>query len=235
MKVFRRPSAWALALVVLAGCASTNVTSREEYQGAKLPRPDRIIVRDFAATPSDLAPDTPMATLVDEHSRPQTAQEVAAGRKLGSQLAAELAAKIRAMGLPAVTAQGQAAPRVGDLVITGYLTTVQPGSATERLVVGFGEGSAKLSTHAEGWWMSERGLVRVGRGNVTSDSGEAPGVAAPLVVAAASGNPVGLLVSGGARLYQYETGSDTIEAEAKRTADLIAEKIRPKFQEEGWI
>jgi hypothetical protein len=235
MTLFRRAAPWALALVVFAGCASTSVTSREEYTGPKAPRPDRIIVRDFAGTPDDIAADTPMATAVAQHSRPQTAQEIALGRKLGAELATELAARIRDMGLPAVTARGQPAPRVGELVITGYFTTMQSGSEAERMVVGFGAGSAKLATHAEGWWMSERGLVRVGRGDLASGSGEMPGVAAPLVVSAARHSPIGLIVGGGAKLYQYETGSDTIEAEAKRTADEIAEKIRPKFHEQGWI
>jgi hypothetical protein len=43
------------------------------------------------------------------------------------------------------------------------------------------------------------------------------------------------LVDGGAAAYRYGTGEDTIEAAGKRTADEIAAKLRPKFQEQGWI
>jgi hypothetical protein len=83
--------------------------------------------------------------------------------------------------------------------------------------------------------MTEQGLQRVGRGNVASGSGQMPGVATPLAVTALTANPVGLIVGGGAAMYRYQTGEDTIEAAAKRTADEIAAKIRPKFEEQGWI
>jgi hypothetical protein len=62
-----------------------------------------------------------------------------------------------------------------------------------------------------------------------------PGLAAPLAVTALTANPIGLLVSGGGAAYRYGTGEDTIEAAGKRTADEIAAKLRPKFQEQGWI
>ena len=39
-----------LALVVLAGCASTKVTSQERLVTEKLPRPGHILVYDFSAT-----------------------------------------------------------------------------------------------------------------------------------------------------------------------------------------
>jgi hypothetical protein len=47
-----------LAVVVAAGCASTEVTERQRYEGAKLARPDRIIIiHDFTATPPMPRPD----------------------------------------------------------------------------------------------------------------------------------------------------------------------------------
>jgi hypothetical protein len=42
----------------MAGCASTEITERQRYEGAKLARPDRIIVHDFAATPADVHADS---------------------------------------------------------------------------------------------------------------------------------------------------------------------------------
>jgi hypothetical protein len=42
------------ALVVVAGCASTEVTERQRYEGEKLARPDRIIVRDFTSDPAEV-------------------------------------------------------------------------------------------------------------------------------------------------------------------------------------
>src|SRR5688572_13792339 len=100
MKPLHQPLTLAFALVVLSGCASTTVTSHEPYVGPKVPRPDRIIVRDFASSAADVAPDTPMEAPVLP-SRPLTAQQIVVGHNLGKQVANDLAANIRAMGLPA--------------------------------------------------------------------------------------------------------------------------------------
>ena len=49
-----------LVVIILAGCASSNVTAYQPYQG-KIARPDRIIVYDFAATPSELPSEVAIA------------------------------------------------------------------------------------------------------------------------------------------------------------------------------
>ena len=43
-----------LALLVVAGCAKTKITSRGELVTDQLPRPAHIWVYDFAATPADV-------------------------------------------------------------------------------------------------------------------------------------------------------------------------------------
>jgi hypothetical protein len=88
-----------VALFVVTGCASTEITRREANIGnEKLPRSNDILVYDFAATPADVPADAAVAGQVEQE--PQTAEEIAAGRQLGAQVAKELAADIRAMGLP---------------------------------------------------------------------------------------------------------------------------------------
>jgi hypothetical protein len=51
----------------------------------------------------------------------------------------------------------------------------------------------------------------------------------------ATGNPVGLVVGGGAKAYSEYTGSARIEGRAKAIAKEIADKSRPRFREQGWI
>jgi hypothetical protein len=53
-------------------------------------------------------------------SAPQTAAQLATGRKLGAEIAKDLVAELQTMGLPAVRAVGQPAPRVGDGLVVGY-------------------------------------------------------------------------------------------------------------------
>jgi len=224
-----------LPSVVVAGCASTTVTARQPYVGKWIARPDRIIVHDFAMTPADVPDGSAVAGQYAQHSTPQTAKEIEVSRKLGAQVAKELVAEIRGMGLPAVQAAGQPAPRIGDIVIMGYFESIDTGSAVKRIVLGFGSGTAELQTAVKGYLMTEQGLRRLGSGEVGSGGSKMPGVAVPLAVAVESGNPIGLIVSGGMKVEGEVTGNSTIEGAAKRTAKAIADQLRAACQKQGWI
>jgi hypothetical protein len=235
MRPLRSAPLWLFALVVLAGCASTKVVSQQPYEGPRIARPERIIVDDFAATPADVPAGS---AVVSEYSAPSTSmspEQIAAARKVGAEVARDLVTEIQNMGLPAVLATGQSPPKVGDLVIMGYFVSVQEGSAAERVLIGFGSGAADLKTVVEGYLMTAQGLRRLGSGELNSGGGKTPGVAVPLAVAVATANPVGLIVSGAAKVYGEESGSATIEGSAKRTAQEIGDKLKVAFQNQGWI
>lgn len=222
------------ALTLLAACASTEITSHQAYQGPKLPRPGRILVEDFAATPAEIPPGSPLAAQLAPATPPSTA-ELDVARQLGVAIATELVADLKAMGLPAARAADQPPPQVNDIVIRGYFVSVDEGSATKRMTVGFGAGAAELKTALEGYRMTPQGLQRLGSGQVTAGSGKVPGALAPLAVVVASGNPIGLIVNTAAKAQGESSGRETIQGAAKRTADEISTQLRPKFEQQGWI
>lgn len=51
----------------------------------------------------------------------------------------------------------------------------------------------------------------------------------------ATHNPLGLIVSAGMKAYGEKSGSDTIEGRASQTAREIADVLKKRFQQEGWI
>ena len=233
-----RPFATALArsvvaLLLLAGCAKTTVSDRQSYEGPRLARPDRIIVYDFAASASDLPAGYTVA--VDAPPASQTADDVSLGRKLGAEVAKEVVSQLQAAGLPAVQAAGQAPPRVGDVTIVGYFVSVDPGSVTKRVALGFGSGAASLQTVVEGYAMTNQGLRRLGSGEIQSEGPKAPGEALPLAMAVASGNPIGLIVSSAVKVGGEVSGMSTVEGSAKRTAKEIADQLKAAAQRQGWI
>jgi uncharacterized protein DUF4410 len=207
MRTLGLTARWLFALAVLAGCASSKVTAYRPYEG-KIARPDRIIVYDFAATPSDIPPEVAVA-LPGFAFPPQTPEQLAVGRKLGAEIAKALVTDIRNMGLPAVGAAGQPAPEVGDALIIGYFVSIDPGSGIDRVVLGFGSGAAELETVVKGFLMTAQGLRALGSGEIEAGGGKMPGGAVPLVVAVATANPVGLVVAGAAKAYGEASGSET--------------------------
>jgi hypothetical protein len=225
-----------IVLVTVAGCASTKVTKQQSTASdERIARPDRILVYDIAATPSDIGAGAAAAGRYAERSAPQTAEEIETGRKLGALIAAELVTAIRDMGIPAERAPRGTMPRVGDILIDGHFRSVDEGSAAERVVLGFGAGSAELTTVVEGYQMTESGLRKLGSREIDSEGGKTPGVAVPIAATVATANPVGLIVGGAMKVGGEATGSSQIEGSAKRTAEKIADELRVAFEKQGWI
>jgi len=237
MNWLRLAALGSLLLLASSACSSTKVVERESNVGdEKIARPDRILVYDFGSTLDDIPPDSPLAQQISTPETPPTEEALEAGRQLGAEVAKQLADQISAMGLPGVRAIDQPPPRPGELVIRGYFVSIDQGSATKRVLVGFGSGAADLKTFVEGYLMTEQGLRRLGSGEIDSGSrGSSPGLIVPLAVTIATANPIGLAVGGAVKLAGEATGSETIRASGKRTADLIAKELRPKFEEQGWI
>ncbi|MGH6916547.1 MAG: DUF4410 domain-containing protein [Geminicoccaceae bacterium] len=234
MKPLHHAASCLLALVVMTGCASTEVSDRQYYEGAPLARPDRIIIYDFTADPADVPAYSTFAAQMADAPAP-TPEQAELSRKLGAEVAKELVADLQGMGLPAVLAADQPAPQVDDIVIRGYFVSVDEGSAAERVMVGFGAGAAELSTAVEGYQMTAQGLRPLGRGEIKSGGGKLPGVVLPAAVLAATANPIGLVVGGAIKATGEATGSATIEGAAKRTAAAIAGQLREAAQKQGWI
>jgi hypothetical protein len=91
------------------------------------------------------------------------------------------------MGLPAERDSQQTTPRLNDIVIRGYLLSVEEGSAAKRVALGFGSGASELQTVVEGYQMANRGLRKLGFDTVDAGASKTPGAAVPLAVAIARG------------------------------------------------
>jgi hypothetical protein len=235
MKAGRR-LVWSLSIViVIAGCASTEVTDRQILVAGKIPRPDHILVHDFVATPADVPADSALAGHSAVQATPQTAEHIATGRRVGAEIATKLVGEIRAMGLPSDHASTGTRPQINDLVIRGYLLSVDEGSAAKRVAIGFGSGASHLSVAVEGYQMTAQGLRKIESETVAAGGSKGPGAAVPLGVAIATGNPVGLIVSTGMKVYGEETGRSKVEGRADQTAKKIAEELKSLFRQQGWI
>jgi len=221
------------ALLVVAGCASTKITSRDELVTGKIPRPAHIWVYDFAATAADLHANSALASQIS--ATPQTAEHIATGRKLGAEIAAELVEQIRGMGMPAEQAVAGTTPQINDIMIRGALISFKEGSEAERVGIGFGEGASDLRAAVEGYQMTAQGLRKLGGGTGDAGGSETPGAALGVASLLATHNPVGLIVSSAVKVEGEESGSSKVQGRAKQMAKEIADILKKRFQEQGWI
>ncbi len=224
-----------LAIFVAAGCAKTKVSNQQRLVYEKLPRPNQILVYDFAATPAEVPPDSTMAREFTIAATSQSPEHIQTGRQLGAQIATELAQRIREIGMPAMRAASGTTPQLNDIVIRGYLVSIDEGSAAKRVGIGFGSGGSELVSAVEGLQMTAQGLRKLGSGTVGSGSAKGPGAAVGVATFAATANPAGLIVSSGMKLYGEASGSSKVEGRAKQTAKEIADVLEKRFKEQGWI
>jgi len=224
-----------VALLVIAGCASTKVTGRDELVTGQIPRPNTIWVHDFAATPGDVPDESALAGQDLEHSTPQTAKEIAMGRQLGDEIASRLIEQINGMGMSAERASAGTTPQINDLVLRGYLISFNEGSAAKRIAIGFGSGASDLKVAVEGFQMTAQGLRKLGSGTTDAAGGKAPGADLGVLGLLATHNPAGLIISSGIKIYGEESGRSTVKGRAKQTAKEIADVLKKRFQEQGWV
>jgi hypothetical protein len=92
-----------------------------------------------------------------------------------------------------------------------------------------------LNTVVEGYTVTPRGWRSLGSGTLSSAGSKTPGIMVPAAVALATGNPVGLIVVGGIKIYRDASGKNSLDARAKPTADAIADALKTRFQDRGWI
>ncbi|MGC1387938.1 MAG: DUF4410 domain-containing protein [Steroidobacteraceae bacterium] len=203
-----------------AGCASTKETEREDLATGNLLQPNQIWVYKFAAMPAEVAAQSVFAGEASQGAAPLTAQQIAEGRKLGSEIATELIRQIQAMGLPATNASTTSRPQANDLVIEGSLLSIQQGSAAERVSTGLTAGESELKVAVEVYQMTANGMRLLGSSDVD-----------------ATGNktPAGLIVTTGMKVYGEESGSNTLEGGAKQIAEEISAALKRQFQKQGWI
>jgi len=220
---------------LFAGCASTKVSDQHQDVTGKIAKPGTIWVYDFVANAAELPADSSLAGQPDLDTTPQTADQIAAGQMFGAQIAVELVAQINGMGMTANEAGPGTKPQINDLVIRGYLLSMNAGSAVKRVAIGFGAGGSELKTAVEGFQMTANGLRKLGSGDVTAGGSKGPGTAVGLAAFIATANPIGLIVSTGTKVYGEASGSSKLEGRAKATAKEISDVLKKRFQQQGWV
>jgi hypothetical protein len=222
-------------LVLAAGCASTEVTDQRQFVTGPLPRPGNILVCDFVANPAEVPADSVFAGRDTAPAVPPTAEQLAAGRQAGAEIALQLVEDIRELGMPVHRAPRGTKAQLNDIVIRGYILSVDEGSTIKRVTIGFGSGKSTLKVAVESFQMTSRGLRKLGSSNVNAGGNKVPGSEMGLAALLVTGNPVGLIVGGSVRAYNEVSGNNRVKGRTKQIAREIADQLKIRFQVQCWI
>lgn len=219
----------AFVLPIVASCASSQVHGVRGYAaGERLPRPGVVLVYDFAVHPSDVDVDKRVG------AKATTSEQIRMGRVVANALSEELVKEIPgALGLQAQRASASTPVPLNALMIKGQFVSIDEGSRMKRVVVGFGAGSSEVRTRVQVYQQTAGGPRLVGEAETKASGSKKPGIAGPAAVAGATGQVAGLVLGGVATGVTEIRGA--VQADAKRTAKAIAEKLAEGFARRGWI
>lgn len=224
--------------VVLGACASTDteVTKKLAKKDRDLPRPNMILVHDFAVSTSELtaggaAPATLRGAVDDPNSNPQ---RESLEHQVAAIVAEDLVARLQDLDLPARRWSGPPPAGQGIYTIEGQFVTIDEGSAVARMIIGFGVGGTELKTLIQAYAVEGRGKRLLAEATVDAESSNKPGIAAML--------PAGAAVSGIATAAAINTGigviteiNTDVREGAEDTAEAIVDLMEPRLEKLGWI
>jgi hypothetical protein len=230
--------AWALfaglAIVTVAGCARLSAQD-VDVRASGLPRPQVVVVHDFAVSPAAVALDTAIGSRIMEAAKgtPQE-DEAKIGEEVARIVTDNLVKEIRQLGLPAVAASDPARPDGPSLAIEGQFLTVNQGNRLRRAVIGFGAGESEVRTAVQVYETTGVGHRLVEDFYTTVKSSRKPGMGPMGGMGAAAGRAAsGAAVSAGIGLATER--SQTVEGDARNTAEEITKVLRKFFAQQGWI
>jgi hypothetical protein len=229
--------ACSLAVSACGSDTDAEITNKMSKKDRKnLPPPTQILVYDFAVSPAEVSADSAAANELrgagdDPYS---TAQKTSLEHQIAAIVADKLVEDLRGLDLPAMRWRGPAPTGPGIYTIEGQFVTIDEGNAAMRMIVGFGAGGTEIKTLVQAYASEPTGKRQLAEAEVSSESSNAPGLAATL--------PVGSAISGVATAAAIQTGvgavreiNTDVREGAEETAEAIVELMKPRLEKLGWI
>jgi Domain of unknown function (DUF4410) len=207
--------------------AKVKVTPVAVYTGGSpLPRPDKILVYDFAVNSGDVQVDK-MQALRPRHLITGDQKPDAIAGSAVKKYSKELIKALEKTGIPVEHAVAGGDPADGAMVVQGSFTSLKEGNKTERDTIGMGAGGADVETRVDVHLNTPAGLVLLSQFETDTKPAKNLGSALPI---AAGLNPV-------AAVARSTVGDrrKTVNAYASKSADATAKEILKSMAAQGWI
>ena len=235
---YRNGCAALAGLALLAAC--TSGSSVDDVAGRTLPRPQVVVVQDFAVAPGEVQLDRGLSATIDRtldaaaSTPPPAAQELQVGRQTVAALADKLVVEIQDLGFPAQRGTGLPAGVQTGLLVTGQFLAVDQGSRAERVAIRLGAGRSDVRIQTQVFAATPQGRRLAEEITVDAKSGLTPGMAETMGAGALGGHfLVSTAASAGVHAVSESVGTSVV-ADADQAAKGIAKQLARFFAEQGW-
>lgn len=237
MKTTRTQAVLAVALILLAGCASTKLKTVQNNSDPTRGKPDIVVVHDFAVSPDKVELDKSLLGKIGSNGSGASAdvEAQAVGLLVADALAQKLVAELNDEGIKAYRAKDAPRTTAQSASISGYFESVDQGNRSKRVMIGFGLGGSEVRTH----FYFYRGVgvtdAPVAEMMTVAKSSLKPGMAAAAGVGVVRGTAGAAVAVSGATSAASEKFSDSVEADARRSAKEVADQIIKRYRANGWL
>lgn len=207
--------------------AKINVTPLASYSGSNpLPKPDKILVYDFAIDPDDVQVDK-MQSLRPRHLITGDQKPDAIAASASKKYSQELVKALEKTGIPVEHVAAGTPPSDNAMIIQGSFTSMKQGNKAERDTIGMGAGSADVQTKVDVHIKTPSDSVLLSQFQTDTEAAQNVGSAVPV---AAGLNPA-------AAVAKSTVGDrrKTVNAYASKTADAAAKEIIKSMAAQGWV
>jgi hypothetical protein len=225
---------------MIIGCASSS--ARSVYSGhhvsglvsvysatEPLPRPDHILVHDFAVSSDDVSPGNTLVYQLHHNELKglsQAAEQVQVGRAVASVLSEKLVHAIRSLGLPAERAWGIQPLAKESFSLEGQFVSIDESNRPRQITIGFGVGDTKVRTLVQGYVGTAYGQHLVEEFETHTERSIKPGTVVVI------GPTLAAVTDMTARSTEFASAA---EDNARRTAVALTKQLVEFFAVQGWI
>jgi len=213
--------------------AHVDVKTMKSYEGQQqLPKPDRVVIFDFAVNPEAIKVDQRPG--IRQRVTNVTSSEDAAtlaGEQVQNQITKDLLStlqkRLSASGV-AVEKGTRDMPISGNtIVVNGTIESIDQGHHIRREAVGLGAGASEVKTSCQVTMQTSGNKVSISEFTTDAKSGKKPGAAVTMGAGAAPDVAAGAT---GATAHK-----STAEGDAVRTGSALANHIADWMKTQGWI
>ena len=194
---------------------------------AALPRPDEVVIQDFAVPPGGITIDDSLAARLHRlHSKDGDSTAVILSQHIQAAFSDALKSELKKVNVPANRSiAGDTGAMGSKLIVNGQFVAIDEGNQTKRMMIGFGRGASDLKTHVMISSTTEGHSTVVLEFDLDSQSNKMPGALVTGVGSLAVGTAVSAVGDRGSK----------IEADAARMGKLVAKQIEGLMTDRKWV